>query len=110
MAAARRSSDTLFTYIAPTTINGEPSPWTGLQCVVLDRYGMSYAGFDCAIAFVDRAAFEAATARATWLEFGAPTPDWFSAAKLGWDDDLAELADGRPVMEANSETELAEVK
>lgn len=92
----------IFRYTATETIDGDPNPWTGLLCVVLDRFGMSHAGFDCAIAFVDQDAF------GERIEYAGQRREWFDAEKLGWSRDMIDLAAGHPVIEANFDKELVE--
>jgi hypothetical protein len=87
-------------YIAKTTLDNEPSPYRGLHCEVIDRFGMSYAGFDCVVAFTDEEAFMERVRKFDLRR------EWFTAEAYGCDDATIERAAGRPVIEANFEKEL----
>lgn len=37
------------TFTNKADMDGDPSPFTGLRVAVIDKFGMSYAGFDCIV-------------------------------------------------------------
>ena len=71
-------------------INDDPHPMRGLTGTVIETFGMTYAGFDCAVAF-DCDHTEAAA------RLGTPAEDWAELVRLNPELDH----DGHPVFEDN---------
>ncbi len=75
-------------------INDEPHPMRGLTGTVIETFGMTYAGFDCAVAFdCDHA--EAATRLSmtseAWAEMVRLNPELDHDGQPVFEDTLAEL-------------------